>query len=268
MDKNIAVIEYKQNDFYFLYLKKQADKGLTAHGWHNHSFYEIMLIGEGESEYVIENREYEFKKGEIILIKPWCRHFESKVIKTPTALFCLGFPADMIENGRTARELFDRGEHFYIGIDSPLFQLMSAAKDKFHSNKEAQPIFIKAIAEAAIAILSDVNISGENGARVKNRQIGKILSFINRNLTDIKSSEDIEAATFFSSSYLRALFKREMGIGVMEYVRNKKVLLAHSKIKDGAKPTEIYLDCGFSNYPTFYRAYVAYFGYSPKGKKE
>ena len=126
---------------------------------------------------------------------------------------------------------------------------------------------MRAICEAAVELLCDAGLNENGGARVKNRQLGEILSFINRNLTSIKSSEDIEAATFFSNSYLRALFKKEMGIGIMEYVRNKKVLLAHSKIKDGAKPTEVCLDCGFSNYPTFYRAYVAYFGYSPKGKR-
>ena len=58
-----------------------------------------------------------------------------------------------------------------------------------------------------------------------------------------------------------------MNIGIMEYVRNKKVLLANRKIKHGKKPTEIYIECGFSNYPSFYRAYSEYFGYPPKTKK-
>ena len=48
------------------------------------------------------------------------------------------------------------------------------------------------------------------------------------------------------------------------YVRNKKLLLAHRKMRHGKKPTEIYLECGFSSYPSFYRAYIAYFGKKPK----
>ena len=95
----------------------------------------------------------------------------------------------------------------------------------------------------------------------------KILSYINRNLTLIKSVEDIANALFFSKSYIMHLFKSELREGVMQYVRNKKILLAHQKIRKGEKPTEIYTECGFSNYPSFYRAYCAYFGTSPKCAK-
>ena len=66
---------------------------------------------------------------------------------------------------------------------------------------------------------------------------------------------------------MRAIFKNEMGIGIMQYVRNKKVLLANRMIREGEKPTDIYLECGFSNYTSFYRAFYAYFGASPKHQR-
>ena len=103
-------------------------------------------------------------------------------------------------------------------------------------------------------------IAGENNFQ-------KILSHINRHLTTIKSVDDISSALFFSKSYIMHLFKSELRVGVMQYVRNKKILLAHQKIRKGEKPTEVYAKCGFSNYPSFYRAYCAYFGESPKCAK-
>jgi AraC-like DNA-binding protein len=267
MNKHLSVTDYKNGDFYFLHLIKQGDKGRTALQWHSHPFYEIVFIADGENEYVIENKEYALKKGDVLLVKPGLRHFESEILKAPIELYCLGFSADDIENGSKAKAIFERGEYFSVGIDSPFESLLNATKEAFSSSVNKRELFIRAICEAAVELLSDAALNKNSAARVKNRQLADILGFINRNLTSIKSSGDIEAATFFSNSYLRTLFKREMGIGIMEYVRNKKVLLAHSKIKDGAKPTEVYLNCGFSNYPTFYRAYTAYFGYSPKGKK-
>ena len=93
-----------------------------------------------------------------------------------------------------------------------------------------------------------------------------LISALNKALTDIKA-EDIANALFFSKSYIMHLLKSKLHIGVMQYVRNKKILLAHQKIKNGEKPTEVYLKCGFSNYPSFYRAYTAYFGNSPKCAK-
>ena len=62
-------------------------------------------------------------------------------------------------------------------------------------------------------------------------------------------------------------FIDEQVAAVRQQVGDKKVLLAHRKIRHGRKPTEIYLECGFSNYPSFYRAYVSYFGHSPREQK-
>ena len=49
----------------------------------------------------------------------------------------------------------------------------------------------------------------------------------------------------------------------MNYINNKRLILAKSKIEKGEKPTRVYLDCGYENYPTFYRAYKAKFSIKP-----
>ena len=101
---------------------------------------------------------------------------------------------------------------------------------------------------------------------VKNPAVKRMLEYINENLTSIHKVEDVASALFFSDSDTRTLFKQEMKIGIMEYVRSKKVLLAHRKIRHGASPTEIYAECGFSNYTSFYRAYVSQLGHTPRAQ--
>ena len=140
-------------------------------------------------------------------------------------------------------------------------------KKKLEINKSNSSFFIKAVTEAIILMLNDVDVREEKIPEIKNATVQKILDFTKANLCNIHKIEDISSALFFSQSYVRTLFKKEMNIGIMEYVRNKKVLLANRKIKHGKKPTEIYIECGFSNYPSFYRAYSEYFGYPPKTKK-
>ena len=107
----------------------------------------------------------------------------------------------------------------------------------------------------------------ERSKQIKNESVNKVIKFINENLTKIQCAEDITNALFFSESYLRAIFKREMGISVMQYVRNKKLLLADRMLRSGKKPTEIYAECGFLNYSSFYRAYLSHFRTSPKTRK-
>ncbi len=267
MEKNLTVTEYISSDFYFLYLSKLSDEGITSNAWHEHSFYEIMYFSEGGSEFVIENRRYEVKEGDVLLIKPGSHHFQRRIFDSENSLFCLGFHIDSIESGEMAKELFDRGSHFSIGEGSALSHLLLATKKKLCQSKENSELFAKAVCDAAISILFDTDMKRERSKEIKNESVNKVIKYINENLKEIQSTEDITRELFFSESYLRSIFKREMGISVMQYVRNKKLLLADRMLRGGKKPTEIYAECGFLNYSSFYRAYLSHFGVSPKTRK-
>ena len=265
MSKTLAVTELQERNFYFLHLRKLEETGITNYKWHEHSFYELLLLSEGEYEYVIENRRYVMKKGDVLLIKPGSHHFGRKVIKSPISLYCIGFSPEHIECGRLAEEIFNKGEHFSLLDDSPIEKILYAAKCKLDTSRNNASRFVKSICESTLLILDDVDIKITQ-EEITNESVQKIIDYVNRNLASISTLEDISAAIFFSSAYVRGVFKKEMGIGIMQYVRNKKVLLARRLIKSGRKPTNIYTECGFSNYTSFYRAYRAYFGTSPKSK--
>ncbi len=267
MNKNISVIDYKGRDFYFLHLKNISDEGVTGHKWHEHSFYEIMLIAEGENEYVIENRRYNVLKGDLLLIKPGNYHYKSRAIKSYSSVYCLGFLPQAISNSGLAEKIFSSCEHFSLEEGSPILEIFEAARKKLLISKSNSAQFIKSIAEATVLLLCDLDIAKESPAMIKNTAVDKILDYVKDNLCKIHKISDISEALYFSESYTRTVFKKEMNVGIMEYVRNKKVLLAYRKIRHGRKPTEIYVECGFSNYPSFYRAYRDYFGHSPNMQK-
>ena len=266
MNKKLSLVQIKNEDFYFLYVERISDKGPTNRSYHEHSFYEIMFISSGESEYVIENKRFLLKGGDVLLVKPYKHHFEHNRISPPSTLYCLGFSADKISNGELAEKIFQRAEHLTVGTDSLAASLMSCLKEKLSSNENNAFPFIKSIIEAVIMALDDCSTVKVNDSAVKNKVVKKTVDYINASLREIETLDDIAEPLFFSKPYIRASFKKEMGIGIMEYVRNEKVVLAHERIRRGEKPTEIYLDCGFTTYSSFYRAYCRYFGYSPRKK--
>ena len=266
MDKKRNITEVRCGDFYFLYFEKESERGLSNRTWHMHSFYEIMFFADTESEYAIENNRYVVKSGDVLLIKPGQHHFERRIIQPHSAFFCLGFSDDALSSGTLAARIFAKREHIMLEAGHPISALLSAARDILEKSKSNAEILLKAIADAAILALNDPDLAKEDSAETNNSTISKIIDFINENLFEIKSIDDIARGVFFSNSYLRSTFKREMGIGVMQYVRNKKILIANDRIRKGERPTAIYAECGFRNYPSFYRAYCAYFGLSPKGK--
>ncbi|MBR2181446.1 MAG: AraC family transcriptional regulator [Oscillospiraceae bacterium] len=54
---------------------------------------------------------------------------------------------------------------------------------------------------------------------------------------------------------------------IYRYITEKRLIYAHNLITNNNPPTKIYLDCGYRDYTSFYRAFVKMFGYPPSQTK-
>ena len=265
--KILSLIEQKDESFYYLYAETGTTRGATCYNTHSHPHNEIMYVSEGSVEYLVENRRHELKAGDVLLVSPGLLHVARSITETPSTRFCIGFYSEAIENGALAESLFEKGEHFTIGKNSVFAKIADLLKSKLETSNKNFGAFMKNMVDSMILSLDEEGLGEEKSATPTDANLRRIINYISANLVSINSIEDIADNLFFSKSYLGHLFKRETGMGIMEYVRNKKVLFAHERIVGGAKPTEVFSKCGFSNYPSFYRAYRAYFGRSPKSSK-
>jgi transcriptional regulator GlxA family with amidase domain len=59
-----------------------------------------------------------------------------------------------------------------------------------------------------------------------------------------------------------------MRISPKKYITSKRLLAAQQLLRAGERPTTVYLKCGFSTYPAFYKRYVEFFGYAPSDERE
>ena len=269
MSKAENVLEYIGDATYLLFAEHKSNAGETHYNTHSHPRYEIMFIADGSVEYIVENRRHELKKGDVLLVKPGLIHFAKRIIATPSTRYCIGFLPEALQNVDMAKALFDKGEHFSLPDPSMIEELSFALYHKLKKSRSNAESFSKALINAMIISLCDeIGESEETLPKQTDTNLKRIIDYVGANLTAINDMDDIADALFFSKSYLGHVFKKETGMSIMEYVRNKKVSRAHSLILTGAKPTEIYLECGFSNYPSFFRAYKAFFGFSPKTKSK
>ena len=266
MENRILATVKTVEGFEFSYQINNPKPGITSNTRHVHPFYELMYIDGGEVEFVVENRRYILKKGDVLVIKPGQYHYARRLFAVPYARYCIGFFSDFVFDKKFTEALLDKGEKFSVEPTSTFNSLALAMRDMATKNTANDFVLFQSLIDAMLISLEEATPDSRGIANV-GTNFQKILSYINRNLTSINKVEDIANALFFSKSYVMHLFKSELRVGVMQYVRNKKILLAHQKIRKGEKPTEIYAKCGFSNYPSFYRAYTAYFKASPAKAK-
>lgn len=103
--------------------------------------------------------------------------------------------------------------------------------------------------------------------------INNALEYINHNLENDISIDDISNVAGFSTSHFYKLFASSTGFTLKEYLRNKRLSKAAKKlVKSDNRIIDIAMDAGFNSHEVFTRAFTSLYGISPikyrKNRKE
>ena len=101
----------------------------------------------------------------------------------------------------------------------------------------------------------------------QNEYIVKAIAYINENISQKLTIEQIAAHCNMSVSSLSHLFKREMRIPLHRFILKKRLMKAHHKIAEGEAATIAAADCGFCDYSGFYKQFKKMFGYAPSKRE-
>lgn len=231
---------------------------------HAHEYYEIYCFLTGDAQYSVEGNFYDLKPGDILVMKRAEVH--SLMIKSPLPYerYVVHFhPEAILGNNR------DEIMSFIYNRPLGRFNRYSAS----HFKQKNWLYYLERIIktdgyEQQIYLTVLLNELKNAYPQIKNKQqnnenFSNIITFINDHITEAMTLEDICRYSFLSKSQLNRKFKAITGSTAWEYVTVKRLMLAKELLKKGHRPTTVYLECGFNDYSTFYRAYKTKFHTSP-----
>ena len=233
---------------------------------HTHNLYELLYFVEGDATCVIEDRKYKLKAGDLILIRPFLHHFVQIDSTTDYERYdilfdpekhgiesALSLPKDVtivnLKENPIAADVFKRCDFYRKNTDDEtFFKLLSHMLSELFYNLLAFPEASPALGNIVSPLLSEA------------------LHYINENLFTVEGTSELAKQLFVSESYLCRLFQRELHQTPKRYIRDKRLLSAEKMISLGEHPTEVAVKCGFGDYTTFYRNFIAFFGRSPSSR--
>ena len=253
-----------------------ADKGLhvdysinekcnsTTYVSHFHEDYEIIFFFAVTGDYVVENRKYTLGENDVLLIKPTKYHYFIPQNESYYERIVINVVGDTLD-GDLIPNAFSKGEFFHLEEGSTIAENFKKLKAYGSSlSPEHFSIMAKALLTEIILLINGLQGDHHNDEyKYLDEFNTNVVKYINQNLPSITSLEQLANDLFVSKSTLYHAFRRTMKISIMQYVRNKKVLLAQSLIKNGVRPTKACAMSGFEDYTTFYRSYKLFFGHSP-----
>ena len=234
-------------------------KNLNKDGFrpHTHDRWELIFIKSGSISYLSEGKCYTVAQGSCILTPPGICHSirfqDMGIYDRYTILFpytqsniALNFPEVILLEGHPiVYELFQKMDFYADYLDAA-----SLEKIILHLTEEVLLNF---------QIISHA-LPQEYTA---NPLITQAISYINAHLHTHITLEDLSAHLHIGKSYLHRLFLKHLQVSPSKFIIGKQLNKARMQIRAGNKPTNIYSQCGFSDYCTFYRNFVRHFGYTP-----
>ncbi len=244
---------------------------------HYHSFYEIYYLLEGNVEYWIEGRTYSLQKGEILLINPM--EFHRPVIKdknVPYERIVVWIDKEYLEGVSHETPLnscFDfSGERSRIikpsGVKrTEITALLSELVKEFYSPEYASKVCAFGALIRFVAELNRISLSVHNEGKateVESSLVLGVLDYIGEHYNE-ELSLDLLASEFFISKYhLSHEFSKATGTGVYRYILLKRLIAAREFLLQGAPAGEVATLCGFKDYTSFFKAFKAEYGISPR----
>lgn len=251
-----------------IFFKHQLSKDLPRdiYSMHTHSMYELIYFLSGDATYVIEDRKYKLKKGDLILVRPLQYHFIQ--IDTPADYERYDILFDPQKHHIESVHLLPEATEVISLTGNPiadnLFKKFDIYRKRCDDNT-FQHLLSHLLSELFynISIFPHASTVSDNAV---SPLVASALCYINDNLSTITDIEQIAEHLFISESNLFRCFKKELHQTPKRYITEKRLLLAQQRISFGESPTVICQNLGFGDYTTFYRNYVAYFGHAPSEK--
>ena len=228
---------------------------------HSHNLYELLYFVSGDATYVIEDRKYKLKRGDLVIIRPAKHHYMQIDASLPYERYDFLFDEALL-GGRTARvmggtEIVNLANNGYA---SELFR-----KADYYCDKLPAEDFHRVATLLLEELFFNIGIEEKENAEyaVSNPLLSQALGYIREHLFTLKDVGELARALFVSEGYLFRLFKQELKNTPKRYITEQRLLAAERLLSQGVTPTAAAARCGFQDYATFYRRYTEFFRRRP-----
>lgn len=232
---------------------------------HFHMIYEILLFIKGDAEFIIENKRFKLYPGDLLFIPPGQHHNINVNPEVPYERYVVKFPEYDIPKQLLA--IIKTKNGCYATTDTVIPSLFERFDFQASNYNGIDMCGLLKCTLREILYFSCSGASKPHEYEVYKENMIELLDFINVNIAGNITLEDICSRFHYSKSYICKEFQECMNTSIMQYIRSKKILLAQSLIKSGSRPVDIFEQCGFSDYSTFFRAYKKILGKAPTSKK-
>lgn len=240
---------------------------------HTHKCYEFIHIIHGKFLYTVEGNDYMVSDGDFIMANPGEYHAFSFPDECEYQReFLHIYPGFFKEFPKVLENLDSRKKGYFnhfpkqlvekYGIDKIFGGIENCCKEPYPETDFMVLTYSLQLATVITRILRE-ETSEYKKVPLKNKKANSVCDYIDHHYKENITLEEIATLNFMSPSYASRMFKKETGMTIKAYLNLRRVTSAKNLIMEGQKATNIYCECGFLDYSTFYRSFLKFVGMTP-----
>lgn len=248
---------------------------------HHHTELEISLVKEGQGVYTVGAAQYTIKPGDVFLFGTHEEHYITDISGCERLrLMNIHFEPRFIWAGsdlfdvKYLRIFFDRSDNFRNRLDREnpatpeIVRLLVEIEREAAERREEYELMVKIkLLSLLVLLLREYDYVSDGTSYVesaKYSQISGAMKYIDENLAEPLTLDEIAARANLNKTYFTTLFKKLNGVTPWEYLTARRIEKSYSLLsRRDMNILEVANSCGFNNASNFNRAFRKLTGMTP-----
>ncbi|NMO94625.1 helix-turn-helix transcriptional regulator [Paenibacillus lemnae] len=261
-----------EQDFSIQYMSRNGSSSMRRP--HEHPFYELYYLLDGERVYFMDDKVFTVKKGDMMIVRPYDLHSTASSDKLSFERVLISFSQSFIEQGDGGGSgLLDHGTSRLLRIplknQPEIERLLHSMLEECKTEQPHYTSLVRSFMNELLIRLHRIELSLQSQSAHEyehpmHQKISEIAQYMKSNYREKLTLEQVAKQFYISPSYLSRVFTKLTGFHFREYLQVIRIREAQKMLTNSRESVQIISEqAGFEHIAHFNKTFKKITGTTP-----